>query len=176
MALWSFRQTQRRKTPHVDRTQHYLTLLSGLVGCWQGVFSDARNGAYGGNRSNVSLKVEPTPDGWFFLNHYSYASNLGRTGEFTVLGVDPASGELGVTNFSGGVQDHVSCNVQEIDGSEKRRDWRMVLETVAWDDARPAQSRFTYHLSKNTLTIQKERRLINQGDYEVISTYRLTRV
>lgn len=155
--------------------QHELTLLKGLVGQWQGEvdFLDGQTNEI--HQKQVSVHGEPSSDGWYIIMNYRYAEAGEVTGGFDVMGIDPKTGELNLTSFSGGSHASAACQVSGLQQAQSASNWIMTLETMSWSDGRTAQIRWTYELNGKNLKVLKERRLTNKKKYVAIASYRMIR-
>lgn len=159
----------------VGERRHELSLLKGLVGSWVGDVDFLTEEENEIEQKQVSVQVEPSSDGWYIILNYRYVHEGETVGGFDVMGIDPVTGELNLTSFSGGSHESAACRIAGLQQAQGSRNWTMTLQTMGWSDGRTTQIRWTYELKGNSLKVLKERRLMNKKEYVAIASYRMIR-
>lgn len=182
MAL--FRKAQRKRSPRTeeDRVSVALDLLTGLCGVWTGVRCDydpdqrvTRAGSAEVRRS-LRMDFELNPERSHVIAHNEVSGQQGCHQTFDVWGREAGSGELFRTIFADEARQTSIYDIARLDLGRDRRTWRIIVETVSWDEARPCEIRYEMSRLHNQLDLNLTRRLINHGaDYELVNRAILTR-
>lgn len=154
---------------HPDPVGDGLALLARCQGKWQGFLETASG------HQQITVDLQRSPDGYFFIAHYQLGGAGGLRG-FEVLAIDPDTGELTETSFSVGRSGESRFNWTHI-SSTRPGHGRVVAETLGWDEARPAEFKWTLDYRPGELTLTREACLLHYAeecDVQVI--LRLTRV
>ena len=182
MAL--FRKAHRKRSPRAeeDRASVALDLLTGLCGIWTGVRCDYDpdqrvTGAGGVEiRRSLCVEFELNPERTHMIAHNEVSGQQGCHQTFDVWGREAGSRELFRTIFADGARQTSIYDIARLDLGRDRRTWRMIVETVSWDEARPCEIRYEISRTRNQLSLRLARRLINHGpDYELVNRASLTR-
>ncbi len=182
MAL--FRKAHRKRSPRAeeDRASVALDLLTGLCGAWTGVRCDyepdQRVTGAGDTEIKRSLCVEfeLNPERTHVIAHNEVSGRQGRHQTFDVWGREEGAGELFRTIFADGARQTSIYNIARLDLGRDRRTWRIIVETVSWDEARPCEIRYEMSRNRDRLDLKLTRRLISHGvGYELVSRAVLAR-
>lgn len=182
MAL--FKKTQRRPPTRrrEDRATAALDLLTGLCGFWAGVRSDfdpdQRLVSSGSEKTKRRFRVdfELNPEGTHIIAHNEVNGEVRTARNFDVWGRDASTGELFRTVFANGIRQTNIYNISSLERDRNRHIWRIVMETVGWDEGRPCEFRYEISRTRNQLSLRLNRRLISHGaGYELVSHVSLTK-
>lgn len=122
------------------------------------------------------MKFELNPERTHVIAHNEVSGQQGCHQTFDVWGREAGSGELFRTIFADGARQTSIYDISRLDLGRARRTWRIVVETVSWDEARPCEIRYEMSRANNQLDLRLARRLINHGaDYELVNRAILTR-
>lgn len=178
MALFKTAKRKKENSAKEDRATIALGLLTGLVGHWQGVRRDWDPDQGGLREADkvVSALFELNLDGTHLIAHMDMANEEGRLRNFDVWGRDGDSCELVRTVFTDGLRQSEALGVTLIDVGRDPRVWKLVLETISWDEGRACEIRFQISRVNRDLDMRVDRCLISSGmKYEKVSHIKLTR-
>ena len=178
MAL--FKTAKRKKTnpARKDRATTALGLLSGLVGYWEGARRDWNpdQGRLLEADKVVNTLFELNLDGTHLIAHMDMANEEAARRNFDVWGRDAMSCELIRMVFTDGLRQSDTLGVASINVGRDPRIWKLVLETISWDEGRPCEIRYQISRVNRSLDMRVDRRLISSGmKYEKVSHTKLTR-
>lgn len=178
MAL--FKTAKRKKTnpARQDRAATALGLLSGLVGYWEGARRDwdPDLGRLREADKAVNALFELNLGGTHLIAHMDMARGEATRRNFDVWGRDAATCELVRTVFTDGLRQSDTFAVTSVDTGRDPRVWKLVLDTISWDEGRPCEIRYQISRVNRNLDMRVDRRLISSGmKYEKVSHIKLAR-
>lgn len=179
-----FKTAKRKKAAPApeNKAELALDLLCGLDGYWYGVrreWDPDRSDGAGSvthDDKDVRMLFELNLEGTHLITHTDTAGTTVNVRNFDVWGHDATSEELIRTIFIDGARQINAFAVGAIEEGRDRRIWRLVLETVSWDEGRPCEIRYEISRSRGHLDLKFKRRLINKGsNYQMVSRVKLVR-
>lgn len=178
MALFKTAKRKKANPAREDRATVALGLMYGLVGYWEGARRDwdPDQGRIREADKAASALFELNLDGTHLITHMDMVNDEAGRRNFDVWGRDAVSCELVRTVFTDGLRQSEALGVTSIDTRRNLRVWKLVLETISWDEGRPCEIRFQISRVNRNLDMRVHRRLISSGmKYEKVSHIKLTR-
>lgn len=183
MALFKTAKRRRSRQGDEDRAIVTLDLLTGLCGYWTGTRRefDADERATGASRAETRgsfcVTFELNPERTHVISHNEGTRPGQRVQNFDVWGREASTGELVRTIFTNGARQTNAYDISQLDCDRRRSTWRLVMETVSWDEGRPCEIRYEISRERNHLHLRLSRRLISQGaGYRLVVQANLVKV